>query len=272
MESAVSERLKPFAAAHRSDVDRQAYISASRRALSVIANAKVEAWQTTCSSLSPKSNPKSVYSLLRSIAGSPSSSSSSPNFPNCSSPRESASVYAAYLRSHFSVSQSKALRSRARDYLSELRRATCPEESHSCFCSSFSPAEFHAAASNLFSSTATGPDKVAYPMLKHLPRSGMNFLVHIFNFYWTLHSFPSIWKISSVIPIHKMGKPLDSTASFRPISLTSCVSKLFERVILSRLLFFLESNSILSPPGRFPQWTVYSRSNSVPFSVHFGWV
>ena len=103
VEEAVSERRKAFAAAHRSDEDRQAYISASR-----------------CS----------VHSLLRSIAGSPSSSSSSPNFPNCSSPRESASVYAAYLRCHFSVSQPKALRSRARGYLSELRRATCSEESH----------------------------------------------------------------------------------------------------------------------------------------------
>ena len=65
------------------------------------------------------------------------SSSSSPNFPKCSSPRESASVYAAYLRSHFSVSQPMALRSRARGYLSDLRGATCPEESHSCFCSPF---------------------------------------------------------------------------------------------------------------------------------------
>ena len=82
--------------------------------------------------LLPRSNPKTVYSLLRSIAGSSSSSSSSPNFPNCSSPRKSASVYATYLRSHFSVSQPKALRSRARGYLSELRRATCPEVSHSC--------------------------------------------------------------------------------------------------------------------------------------------
>ena len=62
-------------------------------------------------------HPKTVYSLLRSIAGSSSSSSSSLNFPNCSSPRESASVYAAYLRSHFSISQPKALRSRARGYL-----------------------------------------------------------------------------------------------------------------------------------------------------------
>ena len=96
VEQAVSER-------------RKAYISASRRASSVIAKAKTEAWQTTCSSFSPKSNPKSVHSLLRSIAGSPSSSSSpSPNFPNCSSPRESASVYTDYLRSHFSVSQPEA--------------------------------------------------------------------------------------------------------------------------------------------------------------------
>ena len=151
VEGAVSERRKAFAAAHRSDEDHQAYISASRRASSVIAKAKTktEAWQTTCTSLLPKSIPKSVHSLLRSIAGSTSSSSSSPNFPNCSSPRKSASVYAAYLRSHFSVSQPKALCSRARGYLSELRRATCLEESHSFFCSPFSSAELLAAASNL---------------------------------------------------------------------------------------------------------------------------
>ena len=102
MEQAVSERCKAFAIAHRSDEDRQAYISISRRASSVTAKAKAETWQTTCSSLLPRSNPKSVHSFLRSIADSPSSSSSSPNFPNCSSPRESASAYAAYLRSHFS--------------------------------------------------------------------------------------------------------------------------------------------------------------------------
>ena len=110
VKSTVSERRRAFAAAHRSDEDRQAYISASRRASSVIAKAEAEAWQTTWSSLSPKS----VDSHLRSIAGSPSLSSSFPNIPNCSFPRESASVYAAYLKSHFSISQSKALRSRAR--------------------------------------------------------------------------------------------------------------------------------------------------------------
>ena len=247
MEEAVSERRKAFAAAHRSDEDRQAYISASRRASSVIAKTKAEAWQTTCSSLLPKSNSKSVYSLLCSVAGSPSSSSFSPNFPKPFFSWESASVYAAYLRSHSFVSQPNALRSRARGYLSKIRRATCHVESHSSFCSPFSPAEFLAAASNLSSSTATGPDKVAYLVLKHLPHSGIDFLHYIFNLSWTLHSFPSIWKTFSIIFIHKMGKPLDSPASFRSISLTYCVSKLFERIILSSPLFFLKSNSILSP-------------------------
>ena len=109
VESAVSERRKAFAGAHRSDKNRRRslgllHLRFSTRFTSVIAKAKAEAWQTTCSSLSPKSKPKSIYSLLRFV---PDYSSSSPNFPNSSSPRESASVYAAYLRSHFSVSQPK---------------------------------------------------------------------------------------------------------------------------------------------------------------------
>ena len=129
----------------------------------------------------------------------------------------------------------------------------------------FSPAEFLAAAFNLSLFITTGPDKVAYPMLKHLPRSGMDFFLHIFNLSWTLDSFPSIWKTSSI----KMGKPLDSPASFRPISLTSCVSKLCERILLSRLLFFLESNSILSPcqagfrPGRSTLYRILFLAQSI---------
>ena len=47
MEEAVSERRKAFAAAHRSNKDRQAYISASRHASSVIVKPKAEIWQAT---------------------------------------------------------------------------------------------------------------------------------------------------------------------------------------------------------------------------------
>ena len=63
-------------------------------------------------------------------------------------------------------------------------------------------------------------------------------------------------KISSIIPIHQMAKPLDSLAFF-PHVCFNCISKLLKRIILSHLLFFLESNFIVLPcragfcPGLF---------------------
>ena len=57
-------------------------------------------------------------------------------------------------------------------------------------CFPFSSAEFLAAATNLSSSTTTDPDKVVYPMLKRLPRSGTNFFLHFQLFLmFTFHSF-----------------------------------------------------------------------------------
>ena len=141
----------------------------------------------------------------------------------------------------------KTLRSRAKGYLSEHQRITSNKESHSSFCFLFCSAEFLTAATDLYSSNLTGPYTVVYPLLKHLLRTGMDFLFDIFSLSWSLHFFPSIWETTSLIPIHKIGKPLNSLSSFRPTSVTSCISKLFERMILSRLLFFLESNTIFSP-------------------------
>ena len=213
----------------------------------------------TCCSLSPKSNPKSVCSL-RLFAGSFFSSSS----PNCSSPKASASVYADYLRSHFSFSRAKALRCRSRGNLSELRPAMCP----SSFCS----IKLFAAATNLSSSTATGPDKVAYPMKKRLPRSGMDLFLHICNLSWSLHSFSFLWKASSIIPIHKMEKPLDSPASFRPISLLSCVSMNASFYHVYSSFWSITPFSLPGRPVSALDGVLYSRSNSLSFFIHFRWV
>ena len=75
----------------------------------------------------------------------------------------------------------------------------------------------------LSSLTATGADGVAYPMQKRFPRPGIEVLLHIFNFSWSLHSFLSVWKSSSIILVHKMGEP-HNTPSFRPRCLTHCSS------------------------------------------------
>ena len=110
--------------------------------------------------------------------------------------------------------------------------------------------------------------KLAVPstVLKHLPEPAQLLLLSLFNMSWHSHTFPSCWKPTTIIPIHKPGKPTSSPSFFRPISLTSCISKFFERLILSRLSFHLESNHLLSTcragfrPGRSPLDQILSQS------------
>ena len=117
-------------------------------------------------------------------------------------------------------------------------------ESHSSFCSPFTLAEFHAAASNLSSSTATGPDKVAYPI----------FLALAWIFFFT--SSISLGLRIPFLPLFPYTR-WERLSCFLPAYLSHLLHlKAFKCIILSRLLFFLESNSILSPrqagfcPGR----------------------
>ena len=155
--------------------------------------------------------------------------------------------------------------------MNELRKASCENASslHNSFCSPFSLTELSTAISNFSSSTASGPDQIAYLLLKHLPEPAQLLLLSLFNRSWHSHIFPSCWKPTTIIPIHKPGKPTSSSSFFRPISLTSCISKLFERLILSRLTFHLESNHLLSTcqagfrPGRSPSHQILTLSQSI---------
>jgi hypothetical protein len=45
----------------------------------------------------------------------------------------------------------------------------------------------------------------------------------------------------------KPGKPADKATFYRPISLTSCLGKLFERLLTHRLNWFVETKNLLGP-------------------------
>ena len=143
-------------------------------------------------------DPKSVYCILRSCNGSTFLFPTFPNFPNCCSPMEMASIYANYLKSHFSESQPKALQSAPIDSSYKFRQATCLEESRSSFLLSthlhFLP------AADLSFSTAYRHSLRAYPILNHLTSSSID-LLYIFNLSWSLQSFSFISKSASIIPM-----------------------------------------------------------------------
>ena len=92
-----------------------------------------------------------------------------------------------------------------------------------------------------------GRDNIHYQLLKHLPLSSLKLLLSIFNHYWTTDTVPNSWHNATIIPIPKPGKDHTNPTNYRPIALTSCLCKIFEKILNTRLVWFLEQNKILTP-------------------------
>lgn len=98
--------------------------------------------------------------------------------------------------------------------------------------STFTPAMLSAAIQALKRGKASGPDGIANETLQRLPPAGVEALTNIFNGLYYFHRFPASWAIANVTPLPKPGKDLSDPLNWRPISLLSCVSKLYERCVL----------------------------------------
>ena len=89
-------------------------------------------------------------------------------------------------------------------------------------------------------STAPGEDGITYNVLRLLGEIPSNPLLQLYRMSLSQGVLPQKWTESLIIPI-----PKSNSQKFRPISLTSCMCKVLERIVLNRLMFRLEG--MLSP-------------------------
>uniref|UniRef100_A0A7G3B021 Putative rna-directed dna polymerase from mobile element jockey n=1 Tax=Lutzomyia longipalpis TaxID=7200 RepID=A0A7G3B021_LUTLO len=99
-------------------------------------------------------------------------------------------------------------------------------------------------ALNKSSGKSCGPNSITYNMLKNLPRNGIEFLLNIYNQMWCEDNFPCEWLTANIIPIPKPS--VNGISDFRPIALSNCDLKIFERMVNYRLIWFLEENGLLN--------------------------
>lgn len=94
-------------------------------------------------------------------------------------------------------------------------------------------------------SKSTGKDLISYKMIQHLPNNFLDILLDFFETCWESGTIPKAWKEAQVIAIHKQGKPKKDPTSYRPISLTPHLGKIYERIIKARLEFYLDKHGII---------------------------
>ena len=113
-------------------------------------------------------------------------------------------------------------------------------------CLEFSMSELKKAIRKMKTKGAAGPDEISPSFLKALGPNALAELLAIFNISLTSGITPQAWRSAIIIPLLKQGKPASDLASFRPISLTSCVGKLLERMIADRISHLAETGNLLN--------------------------
>ncbi|KAH7985402.1 hypothetical protein HPB49_026442 [Dermacentor silvarum] len=93
--------------------------------------------------------------------------------------------------------------------------------------------------------SAPGLDGLTGMFVGNLFRIHPSFFLLLFNAALRLGHFPTPWKEGRIIFIPKPGRPPHLPSAYRPIVMNSLFGKVLERLLNSRLYFFLNSNHLL---------------------------
>ena len=209
---------------------------------------KRKSWKSYVLNLNHKAPIKKVWNLIRKISGK----SKSPSFTHLNTKRGTKATSKEEIAN--TLGETFLDNSSSRNYSEKFQNIKKQEEKIKLNFTSSNTEEYNSLfnitelkdAIAVSKDTATGPDDIHYQMLKHLPETALDTLLHIFNGIRTTGVFPESWRLATIIPIPKPGKDHAEPTNYRPIALTSFLSKTLERMINKRLVWYLESNNLIT--------------------------
>ena len=210
--------------------------------------AKKQSWQNFCSKVNHKTPIKTVWKIIKKIKGkngNPSVQHLRLDDGTLVSDKKDVSNLLASTISKNSSSSNKCKTFLKTKQLKEKTKLNFASDNTEAYNSAFTLSELQSVLKTC-SESAAGPDEVHYNLIKHLPETGLLTILAVFNHIWTTGFFPPAWRKAVVVPIPKPDKDLTNPNNYRPIALTSCLCKVMEKMVNSRLMWKLETEGLLA--------------------------
>ena len=228
---------------------REEWKEACKDVNEAITRAKEESWKELLEDAITEAKDEKFWAVIKSLNGSPSTNARNEAMKHkgktINSDSRKAEIflqhYASVSRLKFSMSE-RAVNRKLKKLLRSRKAGPAPSS-----CRNFTMHELEQAIHATRTKGAAGPDEIPPSFLKALGPRGMTELLAIFNQSFTSAQCPGIWLLAIIIPLLKAKKPASELASYRPISLTSCIVKVLERMVANRLYYLAETNGWFHP-------------------------
>ena len=230
----------------QSDTSKIEYNRCCAKVKLTIKDAKRRKWTETTGELDLTRDGAKAWSLLNNLNGDNRRDNPKPMYLDNECIVESQKK-AEKMNAHFaSISKASMLTEKDKADLKELKaKEKAPSASQAIFEEEFTMTELNRAMKKLKQRKSPGPDKLHNEMLVKLGPTGRKAILCLINLSWRKGTIPQNWKNAILSPILKKNKPAEDLNSYRPISISSCLGKISERMVNNRLTWWLETTGYL---------------------------
>lgn len=225
---------------------RREWLESSKVPQEEIQKAKEERWKELLEEAITDADEGKMRSLIKSLIGTPDANSPNEAMIHKAKKITTNKGKATSFVNHYAKVSDLSFSKEDRDLNRNLRKRIDRFRKQKNQIHYFTLYELMKAINKMKMKGASSPDDIPPVLLINLAPDALKGILDILNLYLHSAACPQIWRNAIIIHILKAGKPASDLASFRPISLTSCVVKVFERMIAERLYYLVESNGWFS--------------------------
>ena len=226
--------------------NRSEWIESCQKVTEMIRNEKEKRWKEYVEELNRSSNTKKIFQTVRGIDGKVQHKKDNEVLEIKGvayvADSDKAEQFAKTYRSFSKLKARKGDRRIKRAIRKEHKKTRDLEDSE-CDITMTEVLRVIKEASN---GKAAGNDDIPYEMIKHLGPKAQGMLLDLYRKCWRGAGIPTAWRKACIKTLLKEDKDPKDPTSYRPISLTSCLGKILEKIIANRLIHLLEDRGLLT--------------------------